>query len=59
MTCKRKTNASKAVPKENQDKLPGIAIDIADNEKATKSNITERTHTLNNNPRTTDGPDPF
>lgn len=36
---------------EEVDEYPGVAINIADNDKVTDTLVKERTKTLNNNPR--------
>ncbi len=38
------------------DDLPGVAVDVADDETVDTDLVKERTKTLNNNPRDTDGP---
>lgn len=53
-TKKRRCCCKKAA--QSADQFPGVAIDIADNEKVTPSTVKERTRTLNNNPRNNGNP---
>lgn len=49
---------SKKITEVAEDTLefPGVAINVGDDEKEDKDLVKERTSTLNNNPRNTDGP---
>lgn len=47
--CRSKKQEAKA-----SDEFPGVAIDMADDDKVSKKLVKERTETLNNNPRNTD-----
>ena len=38
------------------DEMPGVAVNIADDEAVDPALVKERTKTINNNPRDTDGP---
>lgn len=48
---KHDTEIRKAV-----DDLPGVAVDVADDETVDSALVKERTRDINNNPRDTDGP---
>lgn len=49
-SCKKNTNEKVSAA----DLYSGVAIDISDDEKVTKSEVKDRTQTLNNNPRNND-----
>lgn len=47
----KKNSSTKKEQVNAEKKYPGVAIDVADDEKVDKKTVRERTETLNNNPR--------
>ena len=50
------TNTTDEIKNTSASEYPGVAIDIADNDKTNEKLVKERTATINNNPRNNDGP---